>query len=201
MQNINTQVQDNNENDEDDEDENDNNDFVLNFSAKDMNKKKTKKKIIKKKFKTKSAKNSHETQTNELSDILINSTNIINQTTPTDNETTIEPSKSILEYPTLDPKTLFNSFVELKISKKPLKDWNEENIPEQDFKIKGPIKSKIKKIRDNFRKLSKLCGTYGNCSTNPIGTSVWHNCMMHACMTNKTDGVVFKAHKLIGTGG
>jgi len=156
--------------DEADVDEDDANDLILSFSAKEMNKKKIKKKTIKSKSKNKIPKNTIDKTNIESSEnpkendiIDQNTTNSClfscNQITPEENDTALEPSKTILEYPILDPKALFNSFLSLKTSKTPLKEWYEENIPEQDFKIKGPIKAKLKKIRDNFRKLSKLCGT------------------------------------------
>jgi len=130
-----SQVEDNNLNEDEVEvDEDDANDLIINFSAKEMNKKKTKKKIIKTKKKTKTAKTLVD-QISESSYIPVKEKSINDQVTTNsclfscnqeltqENSTALEPSKSILEYPNLDPKTLFHSFLNLKISKTPLKDW------------------------------------------------------------------------------
>jgi 23S rRNA C2498 (ribose-2'-O)-methylase RlmM len=59
-----------------------------------------------------------------------------------------------------------------------ISEWFEQNIPDSEFNLKLPLKAKLKKIRENFRKLSKIDGLKSNCTTNPIGTLIWHNCMM-----------------------
>lgn len=168
--NIQDQENQNQDEAEGDDDEDDANDLIISFSAKEMNKKKTKKKTVKSKLKKKSPKTTIDQTNLESFDNLKENTIIdqittnsclfsCNQDTPVENDTPLEPSKTILEYPTLDPKALFSSFLNLKTSKTSLKEWYEQNIPEEEFKLKKPIKVKIKKIRDNFRKLSKLCGT------------------------------------------
>lgn len=163
MNNINSNENQENENQlPNNQDENE--ELLLNFSAKDMNNKKSKKKIVKKSIKTKTKKH------DELKDI-VNDNKIeedcqkyssdqpnINDLTNlcTEAEESTPNHKTILEYPILDPKTLFDSFIQLKSTKTPLKEWYDLNIPEQEFKLKSPIKVKLKKIKDNFRKLSKL---------------------------------------------
>lgn len=169
--------------------------------SKESNKNESKTELENKNLELDENLNTKKTPVNQSSCLFQCNGQIINKDEPLDEINNNIIFKSILEYPVLDPKAMFESFITLKSSKIPLKTWYEDNIPEQDYKLKGPIKAKLKKIKDNFRKLSKLCGSYGNCSTNPIGTSVWHNCMMHACQSNKTDNMNFKAHKLVGTGG